>query len=182
MKKVLGIVVWLMLFACPAVAQQAAATYPCDGCKKAEDIRTLPSGTNAGRPEEGQVCVYISMPDQCDTVLVEVDDAKVTAEEHTFYRVGRAVAEAKAGQIGVDKSGQPVCKGGELAMVCMKRARLKQGVTEVRFIPGNKGTCGILRPAHIAELLKRGTIPPNDPVRLGWKTATTGGTSWSPGR
>jgi hypothetical protein len=147
----------------------AQATGPCDGCEVAEEAGRRSVG-KTGSPESGQVCVYVSMPDQCDSIAVEADGNGYTGKQIRAYPVGAAVAMVSQSQFTRVK-GTPACKGGELAMVCVPREVAKRA-TVLRLIPGNKGTCNEISGADLATLLRVGTVPASDPARLGWPVSS----------
>ncbi len=165
MKRIVLSLISLLALVAPHVL---AAGLSCDGCRDAELGQSRPVGKPHGGPEEDVVCVYLNMPNQCDSVVVEVDTRKEKGIKVRDYGWGAAAVMAMGNRVPRDRTGVPACRGGERAMVCIPRTILESGVTEVRFIPGNKGTCGRLQPTHVNQLLDAGTVPPNDPVRLGW--------------
>lgn len=164
MKRIVLLFSLIALFAPYALADGLA----CDGCRDAELGQSRPVGKPHGGPEGDVVCVYLNMPNQCDSVVVEIDTRTEKGIKVRDYGWGAAAVMAMGNRVPRDQSGIPACDGGERAMACIPRAVLESGVTEVRFIPGNKGTCGRLLPAHVRELLRAGTVPSDDPVRLGW--------------
>lgn len=154
-----------MLFA--SVAQ---AVGPCDGCEVAEEAGKRSVG-KPGTPESDVVCVYVSMPNQCDSIAVEADGAGFTNKQVRAYPVGAAVAMVSQRQFNREKDGTPTCKGGERAMVCVSRS-VAQSVSVLRLIPGNKGTCNEISGADLQTLLRVGTVPASNPARLGWPVSS----------
>jgi hypothetical protein len=151
-------------------ASCAQATGPCDGCEVAEEAARRSVG-KPGSPESDVVCVYVSMPNQCDSIAIEADGAGFTNKQIRAYPVGAAVAMVSQRQFTRGKDGTPACKGGERAMVCVSRSAL-QSVSVLRLIPGNKGTCNEISGADLATLLRVGTVPASDPARLGWPVSS----------
>lgn len=148
-------------------AGEAFAQASCDGCKDAQEGQKRPIGKATNIPDNDAICLYVTMPDQCDSIVIELDDSRVKAQKIRDYGLGAAVVMAH-GSVPRTAEGVPACRGGERAMVCLPRSRLRADVTEIRLIPGNRGTCHRLTPENIAELLKRRGFPHTEPLRMGW--------------
>ena len=153
------------LLAC--VAGEAFAQASCDGCKDAQEGQKRPIGKATNVPDDDAICLYVTMPDQCDSIVVELDDSRGKAQKIRDYGLGAAVVMAH-GSVHRTVAGVPACRGGERAMVCVPKSRLRKDVTEIRLIPGNRGTCHKLTPESITELLRRRGFPHTEPLRMGW--------------
>lgn len=146
---------------------------PCDGCNAADEGRHRPVQAQRGGPVSADLCVYIAMPDPCDSVAVTRVDTSEEATVIRDYGLGAAVNNAQSRPFKLDGKGKQVvkCAGGEKAMVCMPREALGKSTTMIRLIPGNKGSCYELRRPALDELLKGGSWGPDREVHLGWELA-----------
>ncbi len=153
-------------------AAVSAHAETCDGCTAAGEARHRPVQSQHGGPVSSDVCVYVAMPDPCDSVAVERDDAsgKTVIRD---YGLGAAVNNAQSRPFKLDAHGKQIvtCTGGEKAMVCMPREALGKSTTLIRLIPGNKGSCYVLPRPDLDELLKSGSWGPDREVHLGWEHA-----------
>lgn len=161
-----AILVLSLLF---AVVSARAET--CDGCNAADEGRHRPVQSQHGGPVSSDICVYIAMPDPCDSVAVSRIDGSGNATVIRDYGLGAAVNNAQSRPFKLDAHGKQIvrCTGAEKAMVCVPRDELGKSTTLIRLIPGNKGTCYELRRPALDELLKSGSWGPDREVHLGWE-------------
>ena len=137
----------------------------CPGCDAAADAQ----GRNVGKrgvPESNVACVYVSMPDQCDSIEVEADGHGFQHRHVRAFPKGAAVAMVSQRQF-TRVNGVPTCKGNEKAMICVPTS-WRGKITTLRLVPGNGGLCNRITGADLETLWRVRTVPASDPARLGW--------------
>ena len=165
MKRLVTVVLWMLLWMASVSAQTS-----CNGCTMAGEGRNRPVRSQTGGPDRDLVCVYVSMPNPCDSVVVEMVDAAGKATVIEDYGLGAAVNMAQKSPFAIDKDGKQIvnCTGQEKAMVCAHRDRIEASTTYIRLVPGDKGTCQAIRDTQLRELMSRGSWGPERALRLGW--------------
>ena len=165
MKRSMMVVLSMLLSVAGALAQA-----PCNGCDVAGKGRERPVQSQTGGPDRSLICVYVSMPNPCDSVAVEAVDVHEKATLIEDYGLGAAVNMAQRSPFAVGKDGKQMvkCTGREQAMVCVHRDRIASGTSYIRLVPGDKGTCNAIRGPQLAELMSRGSWGPDRALRIGW--------------